>query len=81
MLKFSYVPATRATSSKAFFAFFAAASNSTNETSNAGGACHLISLSFLDVYGAILLRQGNTLLVAQIETKKFKTLTTSASSH
>jgi hypothetical protein len=42
------VPATSATPSQAFFA---AAINSTNETNKAGSLRHLISLSFIDVYG------------------------------
>ncbi len=52
LLKVCYVPTTSPT----FNAFFLAVPiNNTNETIKAGGTCHympLISLSFLDVYGA-----------------------------
>jgi hypothetical protein len=47
LLKFHYVPATSAASSKGFFA---TATNSANETNKTDAP--LISLSFLDVYGA-----------------------------
>jgi hypothetical protein len=40
LLKFCYVAATSATSSKGIFGFLAAATNSTNETNKAGGMWH-----------------------------------------
>ncbi len=40
MLKFCCVPATSATSSKAFSFIFVAAINSTNEANKAGGMLH-----------------------------------------
>jgi hypothetical protein len=39
LLKFCYVPAASATSSKPIFNFFAAVTSSTNETNKADGTC------------------------------------------
>ncbi len=50
LLKFCYVPATRAASPKIIFV---AATNSTNQANKVGVTYHLITLSYLDVYTLI----------------------------